>query len=362
VTRILKLGSHPTDPAHIASASQALTDGHIVAIPTETVYGLAADAHNPDAMERLRTLKGRPPDKPFAHLVADTADMTRLAGQLPAVAARLAGKFMPGSITLVVPGADGQDVGLRMPDDAATLQLIRSCPKTLVATSANPSGQRPAATAEEVARYFPRGEPVLILDSGPCRIAAATTVVRVDESSWRILRDGALSKEEVTNAVRNTQILFVCTGNTCRSPMAEGLSKVLLAKALEVSPDDLQRLGYTLCSAGTSTTNGRPASQHAVSAAGERDADVATHRSRPVTAELLRESDMIYCLTRSHLRRVRGMASEITSRSELLDPDGGDIADPIGGDLDTYRKCLVKIEKCLDKRVSQWTDGRTKSS
>src|SRR5262249_15368580 len=155
---------------------------------------------------------------------------------------------------------------------------------------------------------------------------------------WSVLREGVVPASALEQ-VSPTTIVFVCTGNTCRSPLAEVLCKKLLADKLGCAPDDLARHGYNVLSAGLSATPGGQAAKEAVAAARERGADLASHCSRPATAELITRADHVVCMTRGHLRALLGQFGQFGARLHLLCRDGGDLSDPIGCDQEVYRAC-----------------------
>jgi len=168
-----------------------------VAFPTETVYGIAANADLPEAVKRLRRIKGRSPDKPFQILVAGSADAARFWGEaFPPEAQRLMDKLWPGPLTIVVAAADGRSCGFRCPAHPVALDLIKAAGVPVCATSANPSGMPDSKTADDVERYL--GDEVdIILDAGECKHGKPSTVVRISGGDIEILREGALSEDEL---------------------------------------------------------------------------------------------------------------------------------------------------------------------
>ena len=130
------------------------------------------------------------------------------------------------------------------------------------------------------------------------------------------------------------KIIFICTGNTCRSPMAEGLFRQLGGEA---------ETGLTAASAGLYTENGLPASANAVAAAAERGADISAHRSRQLTPEMVREANYLVCMTGAHYDRLCELFPDCADRIFTLLPE--DISDPFGGDLATYRRSAAEIDK-----------------
>jgi len=179
----------------IERAATLLRRGRIVAFPTETVYGLGARADDTEAVEQLRRVKGRPSGKPFAVLVP-TLDAARQHGVFGQVAERLAAAYWPGPLTLVVPDGRGGDIGLRCPDCEPTLELLGLAGLPVAAPSANLSGRPPATTADEVFERFD-GQIAAVLDGGPCRLGAPSTVVRALGEAVEVLREGALCADEL---------------------------------------------------------------------------------------------------------------------------------------------------------------------
>ncbi len=203
MTQVLRVDAHNPDPAAIERAGDVIRHGGLVGFPTETVYGLAADALNEDAVCRVFDVKGRPASNPLPVQVARIEDVYQLASEVPEVAVRLMGKFFPGPLTVVLNAAPSVSeiitagtgkIGIRMPDHPVALALIKAAGGPIVAPSANPSGEPPPITAEDVLAYF-EGRIDLILDAGPSQIKVASTVVDVTQSPPRILREGVITRE-----------------------------------------------------------------------------------------------------------------------------------------------------------------------
>jgi L-threonylcarbamoyladenylate synthase len=186
-------------PAQIAEAAAAICRGEVVAFPTETFYGLAADALNPEALDRLFELKGREGEKTSALLVADMAMFAGLCTEVPARALELVAAHWPGPLTLALPARPDLPaaivhegfVAARVSSHPLAQALVAFAGRPITATSANPSGAAPARTAAEVGDHF--GEEMLhILDGGQTPGGAPSTLVRLRGPKVEILRKGAI--------------------------------------------------------------------------------------------------------------------------------------------------------------------------
>jgi L-threonylcarbamoyladenylate synthase len=198
----------PADsPASLARALDVLRSGGLVALPTDTVYGVGALAFDSHAVERLYWAKERPVDKAIPVLLGQAADLEAIASSVPEVARRLARRFWPGPLTLVVMKkgnlpeavAAGNTVGVRVPDHEVALALLRLAGPMAV-TSANISGKENARTAGEVMEQL-AGKVDLVLDAGPTPGGIASTVVDCTQPQPKILRLGPISLEAINSAL-----------------------------------------------------------------------------------------------------------------------------------------------------------------
>ena len=197
------------DPQLIAQAVALLRAGQLVAFPTETVYGLGANALDPAAVERIFAAKGRPPTSPLIVHVADVAMARSLALVWPETAEKLAAHFWPGPLTLVVPKrsvicgritAGLPTVGLRMPRHPVALALLREAGFPIVAPSANPFTGLSPTTADHV-RESLGNRVALVLDGGPCEVGIESTVVSVAGTEPVLLRPGMVSRQAIENLI-----------------------------------------------------------------------------------------------------------------------------------------------------------------
>lgn len=193
----------------IGFAAGLIKQGELVAVPTETVYGLASNGLDPEAVEKIYIVKGRPETKPINLLVSGMEDVEKLCSDIPKEAYTLAEKFWPGPLTMIllkkpkVPDivtAGGATVGVRCPDSEKTLKLIKLSGVPLATPSANPSGQPSPKTFEKVMEYFD-GSIAGAIDGGECAVGVESTIVDMTSFPPKILRQGGLSREKLCDAL-----------------------------------------------------------------------------------------------------------------------------------------------------------------
>jgi L-threonylcarbamoyladenylate synthase len=193
----------------ITEAVDCLRRGGLVAYPTDTLYGLGAAAGDDAAVSRLFEAKRRPLDQPLPILLSDTAQIEQVACLPAPLALKLASRFWPGPLTLVLPRAPafhslalarGDSAAVRVPDHSMPRELIRALGAPITGTSANLSGKRPPQTATDVAAQL--GESVdIIIDGGPCPLGRESSVVDLTGESPRLLREGSISRQVLEEAI-----------------------------------------------------------------------------------------------------------------------------------------------------------------
>ncbi|MCZ6602648.1 MAG: L-threonylcarbamoyladenylate synthase [Planctomycetota bacterium] len=348
-TEILKIDPKAYQLPDLERPGAILKEGGLVAFPTETVYGIACDAHNPDAVSRLCKVKRRPKEKPLSLHVANRDDINRYVTSVPHMAEIMMDRFWPGPLTIIFPGNADKGVGIRFPANRLAQDLIRLAKVPIAMPSANFWGEDAPGEAGKVIQDF-EGKIEMIIDGGPCELREPSTVVRVDDRSWEVLREGIISQEMIKNLVCKT-ILFVCTGNSCRSPMAEGLLKKAVAERLGLEPNEIINLGYRILSAGTSAFQGSRASQPAIKVMKEMDVDISSHAAQPITLDLMEEADFVYVMGHNHALILKEWMPEIARKVRMMHPDG--IDDPIGMPIEHYRSCAAKIDEQIAQVLDQ---------
>ncbi len=369
-TTILQAQSPRDYPAAIQESLSVLTAGGLVVFPTETVYGIAVNATRPDALERLNTVKQRPDNKPYTLHVGSFSQIQRYVPDLPALHRTFLKKALPGPLTAVFDlNADqwkkvcnilpqnelnalysDRSLGVRLPDQPFAKKLLSQADFPIVAPSANISGQPAPFRAEQAIENID-GLVDLVIDAGPTRYAKSSTVVRLSDRGLEVLREGVLDKGTL-DRMYALQILFVCTGNSCSSPMAEGLCKVRLARHLNCPIDSLADRRYKVVSAGTSAFGGAPATPEAIDACEEYGADISAHQARLLTVDVINQSDRIYTMTRSHRQAVIDLVPQAADKTELLSRTD-EIDDPIGRSAEHYRQCARQIDQAFQQRLKE---------
>lgn len=203
--------STPTHDAGMGNAVRILREGGVLAVPTDTLYGLAADAFNPDAIERIFSIKERPEGMALPVLLADVDQLKQVSTDIPAAALALAETFWPGPLTLIVSCRDGvpprltagqRTVAVRVPDHPVPRALARELGRPVTGTSANISGSRDPQTMEElVAQVGDRVD--LVVASGPAPAGAASTIVDISGDYPLVVREGVIPSENIAAVALN---------------------------------------------------------------------------------------------------------------------------------------------------------------
>ena len=331
-TKIIKVNPHFPEETFIKEAAAVLRKGGLVAFPTETVYGIAANFLDEKAIDRLYRIKKRPRNKPFTIHIAKPDALKELKIDLPERAKKIIHKFWPGPLTIVAFNNKREKIGIRMPSNKIALALINEASIPIVAPSANISGGKPPISAEEII-FQMKGSIDIILDSGATEIGVESSVLDVTAQPFTILREGAVSKRDL---LADYHVLFVCTGNSCRSVMA----KALLEKFLRQSGFSEKVI---IDSAGTGTYPGILAAPNTIQVIKEEGVDVSMHIGKTITPDLLKKSDFIFVMEHAHRNIILRVSPEARSKVRLL-KENDDIPDPIGRSLEEYRsvKNIIK--------------------
>jgi len=284
-TEFLEIPADGAPPQRdVERAVECLRRGELVALPTETVYGLAARADLASALELLADVKGHSKDRALTWHVAEASPALEVLPELAGLVHRLVDRYWPGPLTLVLHGVpeglaavarDGW-TGVRQPAHEGTRAVLAAADFPIVMSSANLRGETPPADAAAVRAIFDE-RVALILDGGPAQLASSSTVLAVGRGRFELLRKGFLELEQLRSTA-GLELMFVCTGNTCRSPMAEALARSLLAQRL--GTDDLTEFGFHVSSAGVMAGPGAPAAQNAVAMMAEFGASLEDRRVR----------------------------------------------------------------------------------
>ncbi len=368
-TKIVQIDRGQVDERVLDEAAALIESGGLVVFPTETVYGIAC-AVSPGSLKRLDEVKVREEGKRYSLHIGDKGAVLEYVPGLNGRMRSFIDKCWPGPVTIVFEldkaGLkkqkhvfekevfdilyEGGTIGIRCIDDEIGAALIERVQQPVLAPSANPAGERPAVEGWEAARYF-EGKIEMILDAGKCREGINSTVVKISGDNIDILRSGAVGDEEIRK-MATVRIMFVCTGNTCRSPMAEYFCRKYLSEKFDCGIDEVEKFGYKIISSGVSGLNGMPASPEVIEICGQEGIDARGHRSSGLDRDMIRESDYIFVMGAGHLESI--LSAEPGSEEKVMPLDEcGDIPDPIGAGVETYRKCAERIETALEKRLSE---------
>ncbi len=352
MTKIIEI--HPEFPEidKIAACAKIIRQGGLVIFPTETVYGIAADFDNQKAMERLKEVKRRSDGKPFSVLISQRVSFLNLTSAAQPMVYKLADRFWPGPLTIVVPAKEpGTTIGIRMPDHAIALNLVQEAQVTVAAPSANIEGKEPPQTCAQALQDLD-GLVDAAIDGGPAQWGKSSTVVDCLADTPKVLREGVITAEDIARVAKQKTVLFVCTGNSCRSVMAEYLLKKMIGGREDVE----------VISAGTSVFIRSGASAETVHVLRREGMDASHHQSTPLNSVMVKKADLIFAMTDAHRQHIIQKIPEVEKRVYLLREfahnisgvrsEDLEIPDPIGQSPQAYEECLGVIKEAIGKIVN----------
>ncbi len=342
---------------------QALVEGRNVALPAETAYHAVTSGLNPKTAKKFEELAQSKHIGRCALFLRSAQELLDYVTHLSPVASRVAHRAWPGPLVLDLPIGDDRSLVRMLPHEF--LPLICKDGRAAFRVAAHNSiqhalrlmsGPLVAAPIQQNSRPAQRADiagdiagSVIVVDDGGLPFDDFSTMIRIDGNECRIASEGVTSGEAL---YRHAQfiVLLVCTGNTCRSPMAEALMRNRFEERFPSSNSSGSPV--YVASAGLSAFPGGPAAPEAQSVMAARGLDLTKHQSYSVTEHTLRNADLILTMTRSHRQALLDIMPEIKPKVHLVSGSNSDVSDPYGCTEEVYRECADQI----DGYVRQWVE------
>ena len=348
---------------------QSLAEGSIVGVPTESNYCFVAAATCRAAVERACALADDYQNEPRLTIAIKSCDeATDWVPDMRPLAIRFARQCWPGPLAMVL--ADNHPDGLvqQLPvstqphvlcDDRIRLRaprhrILQDCMRLfagpVVLAEFGGNAEPPTTVMDLMSRCREHDKSMLFIDDGIQPIHEPVSTIEICDTGYRVIRGTTLSHEDLQRFAR-LKVLFICTGNTCRSPMAEALLRKYVAQKLHCSINEIPKYGVEVQSAGISAWGGSQASDKAIHAMQQIEIDLHGHTSQPLTEKLLQESEIVWTMTAAHRSAILAQFPSFSDRVHMLSPRNQDVLDPFGGTQKAYNQCAQQIREHLDARI-----------
>ncbi len=362
-----KSSEDPRDIVHIVV--QALVEGRLVALPAETAYHVFASGLKTEAVRKLVELTSTGGARNPAVFLRSPQESLDYSPSMSRVASRIVNRGWPGPLVLELPAETDSSLASCLPQEVrshllvdhrflaqrvasheAILQAMRLLPGPLVASPMLDGQQAAICNGQDAARLGADAVSVVV-DDGVTHYGGFATTVRVDGNDCRVMAPGVLDADTLSR-LSQLIILLVCTGNTCRSPMAEMLMRQMFAKRFPKLFASRSKPAL-IASAGLSAFPGGPASTEAISVMNKRGLNLKNHQSRSVSERSLRDADLVLTMTNSHRCAIVDRMPDLASKIHLLSGSDKDVSDPFGGSESVYSACADQIESYLSNWIGQ---------